>query len=241
MQMMYHPDKNRSPQGEEIFIKIRTMYDTLNSDVTRKVYDRFGPIEELDCTSCVTFKDYMVNSVVSFILFYVGFGIVLILTNSIGSQFGTFWRFYGFAYMFYLEAVTLYASEETVNSLLVIKLFKLFIPYGTYHDYITILHQLFVNFLLAMNHIVPLLVTKTETLKDLFIAVDAIDNTVGQLHRILKSSVVASMNPFVSDSSTVKEILLSKMKKIAVDRKLFQMDEEYRDLFLAASNAKKTN
>lgn len=41
--MQYHPDKNKSPEAEEMFKKISDAYQVLSDPILRKKYNEFGP------------------------------------------------------------------------------------------------------------------------------------------------------------------------------------------------------
>lgn len=96
----FHPDKIGAgvdrEQANAYFVHLKTMRDIVLDPAKRFAYDRFGPEIFGQCTSCLTFKDYVDRALLSAATSYGALLVILIGANALGFlKDGTYWRYFG--------------------------------------------------------------------------------------------------------------------------------------------------
>ncbi|KAG9285717.1 hypothetical protein G9A89_002284 [Geosiphon pyriformis] len=223
LHLQYHPDKNPGEEAKAIFIVIRTAYDTLSDPVKRFAYDRFGPdIERWDHSK--TIRDYLYNGWSSFVEFYLGTGLLLLILNILGKgQFGRFWRFVVFFAMGCLEAtMILHPKPPLILSLL--------IPHRVIFEQITILRQIFITTFIGLSQVGPVLFPSESTdFREPLQRLDILSNIVAEE---ATNHVRAGFEPFARDPQGRAD-LKRKMEKLAMDSYLYT-DPEFNRMYSQA-------
>ncbi|KAJ3055573.1 hypothetical protein HK097_010094 [Rhizophlyctis rosea] len=235
LSMMYHPDKLLGASEEEQslhnarYLKIRHAYDVLKDPVLRAAYgsvmstylpltthnfnptpDKFGD-SVLSCSHCRTFRDHLFNFSSSYITFYTGSALFLIVLSILGKvEYGRYWRFVGMVGMAALEGKMLMQDSDPTAFL---------VPWRSTHERIAMLHQLFVVSSIALSQVGPMLYPeKIKSTKQLVEELDQLTNMQ------LKDSAEAfrsAFEPFADDPRAAGE-LQRKMEKLAIDLRLHE-------------------
>lgn len=92
LSLIHHPDKLvPGSTGQFDYVAITNAYEVLKNPTKRLAYDHFGP-ESFLCERCLTFKEYLMNSLSGTMIFYaVSFGMVF---GQLKLEFSL--RFYGY-------------------------------------------------------------------------------------------------------------------------------------------------
>ncbi|KAJ3183944.1 hypothetical protein HDU85_001794 [Gaertneriomyces sp. JEL0708] len=225
LSLIYHPDKLHAATDEERaqhevrYLYIQEAYETLKDPLKRTVYDKFGQ-GNMDCRRCLTERDYIMNSIPSFLTFYLGTAGVLTVFSVMGLQnSGRYWRFVTLCALACLEANMVYGNAA--NSWLQQSL----LPWRTVNEQVALLHQLYVVTCIALSQIGPILFpTNKQTSKQLLTELEALTNMQ------LKESTMAFRSAFepVSRDPHAVTALQRKMEKLAVDLQLLDSDADLR-------------
>ncbi|CAG8543617.1 10422_t:CDS:2 [Ambispora gerdemannii] len=217
LQLQYHPDKNPGDEAEATYILIRTAYDTLTDPVKR-----FGPdINRWDNTK--TTRDYLNRGWMSFIEFYLGIGLLLLLLNILGKgQFGRFWRFVAFFGMACIEAkMILYQSPPLFPSLI--------LPHRPIiFEQIVILRQVFITTFIALSQVGPVIFPSDSSpdIRDSLHQLQVLSNIAAEESN---NQLRFGFEPFARDQHAQLE-LKRKMEKLAVDGFLYS-DPDYTQMY----------
>ncbi len=99
LSLQFHPDKIASDPtidpktAEETYMMIKKGYEVLKNPLTRKLYDKFGDSYS-SCTTCKLEKDYLFNSLIGSMTFYIGSFSFIMSTSFLGRfDYGRYWRY----------------------------------------------------------------------------------------------------------------------------------------------------
>ncbi|KLO11096.1 hypothetical protein SCHPADRAFT_942352 [Schizopora paradoxa] len=144
-----HPDRV-GKQGEELFMQVRTAYESLKDPTTRFAYERFGP-DVLNWRDCKTAKEYLKKGLLQGLGFYISSAIILLLMSSfMKASAVAFWR-YVLLFALLASELTLLVGYDTVHFLNVL------FPYRVAFQHVLFLHQLFMFFSIALSRVFPVL------------------------------------------------------------------------------------
>jgi hypothetical protein len=83
-----HPDKaapSQRQQAEQVFINVKTAYDTLVDPVKRFAYDRFG-MEMLQWKNCKTMQDYVLQGAQNSCVAFLSTLVVMLAAQAFGQM-----------------------------------------------------------------------------------------------------------------------------------------------------------
>jgi len=172
--------------------------------------DVFGPSIN-NCVHCKIERDYVMDSLGTIAAFYGGSGLVLVILNVIGKrQFGTYWRFVGFFTLAALEGAIVMQRLDPLPYIL---------PQRTSAEKITLLHQLFVIFFIALSQIGPFFQTHdTRTLNQILQSLENLTNIeLKESFNVFR----ANFEPFQGKPVQL-DLLRRKMEKLIVDLRLLE-------------------
>ena len=90
--LRYHPDRMVNANEAEVaraaetFMRVQKVYETLDDPVLRQAYERFGPIDDQECTNCITYRDYLFNGITQVVIYYGALFILNIILNFTSSN-----------------------------------------------------------------------------------------------------------------------------------------------------------
>lgn len=214
---------NPSEEDKEIFLNIRKAYETLNDPIKRNAYDLFG-VEALECSYCRTHKDYFYDNAMSSIGWYLGYGIIMVIMNVVGNgQYGRYWRFTSFVAMAFLELGLLTGATR-------IPLWPL-----TSGEFVVLMHENYIYLSIALSQIGPYLFPTEPSSSRRMIR--ELDLLYSYCLKGTEEKLVRVFEPFLKDG--MKDTLFRRIQKLTVDRRLFELDPEYRKLHLTTENGKR--
>jgi hypothetical protein len=246
LSLAYHPDKHQyvtsflftrqqlteeaKEKNHEIYLQIRNAYEVLKHPVKSNAYGNLSTFHLLlekmrdsvmDCSHCVTLKDYLYENMVSYLGFYGGTFVMMLLMDFFSSgsgKKGLFWKYWLILAMASFEAWMLLSQKDPF--------YGLFFPWRTTGERILILRNLGLSVYMGMNQLIPLF----------FPAPDAksISHLLGELNGLSnlqsKESLMAfkqSFEPFVNDPPLIKE-LHRKMEKLALDTRIDAESKKFK-------------
>ncbi|KAI9598271.1 hypothetical protein BDF19DRAFT_431874 [Syncephalis fuscata] len=232
LSLQAHPDKNDG--NEDQFIRIREAYETLNDPVRRYVYDRFG-MEQNQCPRCRTVEEYRKNAVPNMLGYYIGTVTTIGLFALFGKAgFGSYWRWLALCGMFLTEASLTLWPESWL-----LWMFGNMLPRYTPHEQITILHQVYINFFIAVSQVGPIWIKSMSdelSLKDQLLRANAFTAILArQSADALRESFAPLQNIDEEDAST--QTLLVKLhhriKQMMINMRLME-DPEHAHIYSEA-------
>ncbi|CAG8535226.1 1343_t:CDS:2 [Diversispora eburnea] len=218
LQLAFHPDKNKGQEGQEgaQFIEIRVAYDTLTDPVKRFAYDRFGP-QIKEWNDCSTIRDYIAQSWVTFVGFYTGTGILLLVLYILGKgKFGRFWRFLIFFSMACTEASMILNPEQPG---IISYIFSRWIIF----EQISILRQSFVVTFIAISQVGPILFPDETNIRPALQNLEVLSSYAAEE---TKNQLKLSFRPFQGDPNA-QELVKMKMKELYIDNFLQHNNPEF--------------
>ncbi|KAJ3010032.1 hypothetical protein HKX48_007613 [Thoreauomyces humboldtii] len=224
--LLNHPDKLQDLTDQEKqesdfrYMHILNGYSVLKEPLTRSIYDKFGPTTVQGCVRCISERDFMLKALPGVIMFYAGSAAVLLVLSVFGTlNFGRYWRFVGLFTMASIETSLLMGPPESIPA----RVLGTLIPWRTTHEYIAMLHQLFVIVSVATSQLGPILwPTDTRTTKNLL---DELENVTNLQLKESVHQFRTAFEPFARDPRTIVD-LQKKMEKLTVDLKLHETEAD---------------
>ncbi|KAJ3101672.1 hypothetical protein HDU97_001213 [Phlyctochytrium planicorne] len=214
------PEVNAAAQAN--YMRIRDAYEVLKDPLLKNAYelirktDKYGRSIE-DCQRCKTERDFVKNSINSFISFYIGTGFVLVIFSVLGKgDFGRYWRFVGLGIMASLEASVLWRANSRPFY---------FLPWRTTAENVEMLHHLFIALSIAGSQIGPVIFPAKQTdLKQIIEEMEQITMlNLGEATLQFRST----LEPFAKDPAGAGRVQ-RRMEKTAIDLKLMEIDPALR-------------
>ncbi|KAF9494184.1 hypothetical protein BDN71DRAFT_1449298 [Pleurotus eryngii] len=171
----YHPDRpGVGRDGEEVFMRVRTMFEALKDPVVRFAYDRFGP-DVLKWENLSTEREYLRHG----LIYNSGYHIVTFLGLQFWSAIGdpspvAFWRYMLYLSILVSEVSLILGPSPMVSSSFTSAfpdpaispapqtLLHIIFPQRVAYQHILFLHHLFVFLTIALSRVAPMLFPSTD-------------------------------------------------------------------------------
>ncbi|KAF4563094.1 hypothetical protein EYR40_007184 [Pleurotus pulmonarius] len=249
--------------GEEVFMRVRTMFEALKDPVVRFAYDRFGP-DVLKWDNLSTEREYLRHG----LIYNSGYHIVTFLGLQFWSAIGdpspvAFWRYMLYLSLLVSEVSLILSPSPTVSPSSFTSAFPdpaispapqtllhIIFPQRVAYQHILFLHHLFVFLTIALSRVAPMLFPSTDITsflrgkggKMFMDKLNAIASVTDKETAIMLHAELHAAHRLNDDDLDADRPTLSKMRpRTELDDDVMEaLTREMRDMIIEANVKKET-
>ena len=224
LSLRLHPDKNPSAEASLEFDRVKKIYEILSVKEKRQVYDKFG---DFTCNGCVGLRDHLYAYLPGMVGFYGMSALVMLIMHVAGKR--DYAQSLRYLFILLFASCELFLLTRDVDPLDAVWMINSF----TIGEKITILRECSVYFFLFLSQLGPILLPERSEGKALKAEIQRISALAEAVEHETKAHVLSSLEPF-QELPEAMDRLKKQMEKAAVDMRLFETDEQYRERYLQA-------
>ncbi len=224
LSLRLHPDKNPSPEAASEFGRIKRIYEILSVKDKRQIYDKFG---DFTCNGCIGLRDHLYGYLPGMIVFYGMSAIITLIMHVAGKK--DYAQSLRYLFILLFASCELFLLTRNVDPLDAVWMIDTF----TVAEKIRILRECSVYFFLFLSQLGPILLPERSEGRALKVEVQRISALAEAVERETKAHVLSSLEPF-QELPEAMDRLKKQMEKAAVEMRLFETDEQYRERYLRA-------